>query len=197
MNQRVSQLDRTKATIMDAAAEIVFGSQNVEAITMQAIADAAGVSHRTLYRHFPSRTDLINEVGRRYDNQIGVASGVENATRFDEWVAGIEQTVGFGATNLEMLRRTLGFAIASGEFRTDRDEMYWRLFREHFRHLDEAEARQDFIAIRHLLGASNVILIGERFGLSPDELVAVIGRSVDILLRDAEQRDRRAAEIVS
>ncbi len=197
MNQRVSQLDRTRGAIVAAAAEIIFGATNPDDITMQAIADAAGVSHRTLYRHFPGRTDLINEVGRRFDVELGERAGITDPTDLGEWVDGIESAIAFGATNRETLRRALIVSISGGEFRSDRDEMYWRQFREAFPHLDESEARHDYIAIRHLLGSSNVILVGERFQLPPEELVEVIGRSIATLLRDVERRDAEAAEVRS
>ncbi len=63
MAERTNQVDRTRKAILDAATEIVFGTASPEEFTMQNVADAAGVSHRTLYRYFPSRAELINAVG--------------------------------------------------------------------------------------------------------------------------------------
>lgn len=194
MNVRTNQLDRTRNAIIDAATQMVFGENDPRAITMQAVADAAGVSHRTLYRHFESRQDLINAVGAELDGQLAAAVASDVLDSFENWIGQVAQVLTFGATHREKLRRALIVSISGSEFRSDRDEAYWRMFRERFPHLDETEARQDFVALRHLLGANNVILMGERFGMSPQELVPVIRRSVDTLVEDIRRRDTAAAE---
>jgi AcrR family transcriptional regulator len=197
MNQRISQLDRTRHAIIEAASAMVFGEADPQSITMQAIADSAGVSHRTLYRHFPSRRELINAVGAEIDAAVDDAAPHEVLESFDRWVSSIPQIVGFGATHRETLRRGLAVGIASGEFRTDRDDRYWALFQERFPHLDPDEARQDFVALRHLLGSSNVILMGERFAMSPDEIIPAMERSVASLLADIERRNIAAARHIT
>ncbi len=197
MNQRTNQLDRTREAILDATRAMVFGEADPSSFTMQAVADAAGVSHRTLYRHFESRQDLINAVGAQLDEEYKDSVTTDLLDSFDSWIGNVSQVVAFGAMHREALRRGLIVGISGAEFRTDRDEAYWRIFRARFPHLDEAEARQDFVALRHVLGANNVILMGERFGMSPEELVPVIRRSVDTLVADIERRDTAAAEATS
>ncbi|MDJ0961392.1 MAG: TetR/AcrR family transcriptional regulator [Acidimicrobiia bacterium] len=197
MNQRTNQLDRTRDAIIEAAKAYVFGEADPTTITMQAVADAAGVSHRTLYRHFESRQDLINAVGAQLDEELTDAVAADILDSFEKWTGQVDQVMTFGAMHREALRRGLIVGISGAEFRTDRDEAYWRIFRARFPHLDEAEARQDFVALRHVLGANNVILMGERFGMSPEELVPVIRRSVDTLVADIERRDTAAAEATS
>jgi len=194
MNQRVNQLDRTRTAIIEAASEAIFGETDPGSLTMQALADAAGVSHRTLYRHFSSRKELINAVGARIDEDMADDVPAAVTDSFEAWVSQIAQVIAFGATHRETLRRGLVVGIAGSEFRSDRDDAYWSHFRDRFPNLGDVEARQDFVALRHLLGASNVILMGERFGLSPEQLVPVIERSVATLLADIERRNDRATE---
>jgi AcrR family transcriptional regulator len=197
MNVRTNQLDRTRTAIIEAAKAMVFGETDPQALTMQAVADAAGVSHRTLYRHFENRSALINAVGAQVDEELSDTIGTNVLESFESWTAHVAAVLAFGAAQRESLRSGLIFSIAGGEFRTDRDEAYWRIFRERFPHLDEAEARQDFVAVRHLLGANNVILMGERFSMSPEELVRVIERSINTLVADIDRRDLAAAEATS
>lgn len=192
MNKRTSQLDRTRHAIIEATTTMVFGEVDPEAITMQAIADAAGVSHRTLYRHFESRQELINAVGAELDAALETDTPTDVLESFDRWVASIPQIVAFGATHRETLRRGLLVGISYGEFRSDRDERYWTLFRQRFPNLEPAEARQDFVALRHLLSASSVILMGERFNLPPEELIPILERSVQTLVADIERRNTSA-----
>ena len=48
----------TQADLVSAALEL-FIERGFEATTMDDVADAAGVSRRTLYRHFPRKDDLV------------------------------------------------------------------------------------------------------------------------------------------
>lgn len=189
MNQRATQIDRTRNAILEAAIDAFLGETDPADLTMQALADAAGVSHRTLYRHFPSRKELVNAVGKEVDRKAAESGAWKEIESFDSWTQGVEQTVAFGAAHREQLRRSLAMSIATGEFRTDRDERYWDLFRERFPHLDDETARRAFLCIRTLLSASNVILMAERFGLAPDEMTPVIEFGVDTLLDRVAQMD--------
>lgn len=190
MSPRTNQLERTHSAIVEAAAEFLFDESEPGEFTMQAVADRAGVSHRTLYRHFDDRQSLIDAVGRHLEDQI--ESPVEQPTDFDGWIASLEAVVGFGVTHREMLRRATMLGVSTGTWRSDRDHHYWLLFRERFPHLDEATARQDFAMLRHALGAANVVTVGERFGLSPEKLVPAMTRAVEALIEAIDARDEAA-----
>lgn len=192
MNQRIQQTDRTRTAIVDAASELVFGSASPDQFTMQNIADAAGVSHRTLYRYFPSRQDLIDAVGAAYDEQLDASAPSEVLRSFDEWISAVERVIGFGAAHRETFQRALALSVVTGQWRSDRDRRYWELFRERFAHLDEETAREDFAALRHLLSAASAVIFGDRFGLSPEATAAGIDRAVHALVSDIARRDDAA-----
>jgi AcrR family transcriptional regulator len=197
MNQRTAQIDRTRQAILEAAIDAYLSESDPTDLTMQTIADAAGVSHRTLYRHFSNRRELVNAIGRAVDQRL-VDSGLwSEITSFEAWISGVDEVVAFGAAHRDQLRRGLALAVSTGDHRTDRDEMYWEFFRERFPHLDEESARQSFVCLRSLLSAVNVILMGERFDLSPDELAPAIGFGVETLIGRITEMDRAAAEASS
>lgn len=189
MNKRVQQTDRTRNAILEAASEMVFGTANPEELTMQNVADAAGVSHRTLYRYFAGRQELINAVGVSIDEQLQDSVPVDVLESFEHWTGGTEEIVAFGAIHRDMLQRGLAVALVGGQWRTDRDEGYWKLFRERFPHLEETAAREDFAVLRHVLQASNVVLIGQRFELTPEQTAAGISRAVEVLIAAIAERD--------
>ena len=193
MTKRERQTDRTRAAIMDAASDFVFGTANPEEFTMQNVADAAGVSHRTLYRYFSSRQELINSIGPSIDDRFDGALEKDPLESFDNWIGGVDQMVAFGATHVELMHRVLSLEIVTGEWRTDRDDIYQKLFRDRFPHLDEAEARQDFAILRHLLSSVNSVLIGQRFELTPAETAAGIERGVQALIEAIAERDAAVA----
>jgi AcrR family transcriptional regulator len=193
MNKRVQQTGRTRNAILEAASEMVFGTANPEELTMQNVADAAGVSHRTLYRYFATRQELINAVGASYDRQLESSVPVDILESFDQWTGSAEPIIAFGATHTEVFQRGLALSAVAGQWRTDRDEGYWKLFRERFPHLEETDAREDFAVLRHVLQAANALLIGQRFRLTPEETAAGIDRAVQVLTTAIAERDSAAA----
>ena len=61
--------------------EAVFGAQGYERSTMQQIASEAGVSVKTLYQHYPSKTELYGEIMRVRAAAFveAVSSGLQSA----------------------------------------------------------------------------------------------------------------------
>jgi AcrR family transcriptional regulator len=57
--------EQTRAAIADAAVAL-FAERGFTETTMDDVADAAGVSRRTAYRHFPSKDDLVFEQALRW-----------------------------------------------------------------------------------------------------------------------------------
>ena len=58
MRRRAEQVDQTRQRIVEAAVEL-HGSVGPAATTIAAIADRAGVTRLTVYRHFPDQTALF------------------------------------------------------------------------------------------------------------------------------------------
>lgn len=190
MNRRVDQLESTRDAIVKTAAEFFMSESDPAEITMQAIADRVGVSHRTLYRHFQDRQELIDAAARYWEDQAGLA--FQEVGNFEEWTEGIAGMVAFGVANRESLRRGLVLSVATGVWRSDRDKLFWGMFRTRFPHLDEGEAREDFAMLRHVLGAADVVIVGERFRLSPQQLTEGMQRAVDSLVSSIAARDDAA-----
>jgi AcrR family transcriptional regulator len=55
--------------VLDAAVEL-FAAHGFAAVTMRALGEAAGLDNSSLYRHFPSKTDLANAVLDRVATEL-------------------------------------------------------------------------------------------------------------------------------
>jgi len=69
----------TRDRILDAVVDVVT-REGVHAFTVQNVADAAGVAHRTVYRHFATREDLLDGLDDRIERR-GKAAGIGPALK--------------------------------------------------------------------------------------------------------------------
>ena len=67
---RSRQKEQTRDLILDAVDTILRGAP-VSEVTIAAVARQAGVTERTIYRHFPTREDLLDAVWRRALHAVG------------------------------------------------------------------------------------------------------------------------------
>ncbi len=74
-----------KEAVRDAAERIAL-SQGPAAVTMRRVAEACGVAVGTLYRHYPSKDELLADVigGFWYEAFHGGIDAVRNASSFEE-----------------------------------------------------------------------------------------------------------------
>ena len=68
MRRRAEQMDQTRQRIVEAAVAL-HGSIGLAATTMAAIADKAGVTRLTVYKHFPDQTALIDACSAHWLSQ--------------------------------------------------------------------------------------------------------------------------------
>ena len=94
-----ARIDRRRRDILDAAIKCVrrYGAKKV---AVEDIAQAAGISRRTLYRFFPGRRDIMKAVV--YDRLTSVAAGVKAALRLCD---GFEESVVVGTVETIRLAR--------------------------------------------------------------------------------------------
>jgi AcrR family transcriptional regulator len=88
----------TRALIIQSAAVLFYG-EGLRAVSMDAVAEKAGLTKRTLYYHFPSKDDLIAAYLAERDNPnlalfqrwfaaggiAAVFAGLERAARRKDW----------------------------------------------------------------------------------------------------------------
>src|SRR5918994_4830306 len=142
--------EATRTAIIEAAVGRFRGQQR-DGFSIQDVADRAGLTHRTVYRYFPTRQELISAAARNLapgftETPFSAVSSV------DEWIGGLGAHLAHTEANFEVVRRVLVAVLASddppqfGESSHDRDAHLWDVFRRQFRHLPAGEARRTFAA---------------------------------------------------
>ena len=69
MNGKQRQRVRTRNAILDAFADVIAASSGME-FSIQQVADRAGVTHRTVYNHFPTREALRDGLAERVEELL-------------------------------------------------------------------------------------------------------------------------------
>jgi AcrR family transcriptional regulator len=77
--QRTGARDRTRRAILEAMADVI-GETNGIGFSVQAVANRAGVTHRTIYNHFPTREALCQGFSDYVDELLASSSGAPPPT---------------------------------------------------------------------------------------------------------------------
>ncbi len=88
---------RSHAKVLEAATELLVDG-GPRALTVDAVSERSGVAKSTMYRHFPSRTDLMVEVLRH--NMPATEDEIPEGT-FEEALRALVQRVATTASNPE------------------------------------------------------------------------------------------------
>ena len=70
---------RTRRAILDAMVDVIMESDGI-GFSVQAVADRAGVTHRTIYNHFPTREALCDAFSDYVDELLVATSGAPEPT---------------------------------------------------------------------------------------------------------------------
>ena len=73
---RREQAEQTRSRIVGAALDLIVGG--VEGLTMPEVAKAAGVALRTVFRHFPTRDDLLDATWQALQVRMGDTPDLES-----------------------------------------------------------------------------------------------------------------------
>ena len=179
---RDQQADLTRELIMGAF-QGLLQNDHPDAITYPQVAEAAGVSLRTVYRYFPTRVDLLQSAaawladftdGARWDDPRTVhdlAGAVPEMGRvFDE--------------HTNVFR-----ALAGDELQEQRRVAVAAAVAEVSRNLPAAEARRAEAVLGFLRSGRAWLALHDHYGLDGDEIVATLDWAAGTLLEDLRRRN--------
>ena len=182
---RDQQVDLTRELIMRAFQELLQ-NDHPDAITYPQVAEAAGVSLRTVYRYFPTRADLLQSAaawfreftdGLRWDDPRTVrdmaGASPELGRLFDE--------------HTNVFR-----ALADHELEEPRRAAVAAAVADVSGNLPADEARRAEAILAHIRSGRAWLLLHDHYGLAGDEIVAALDWAASTLLEDLRRRNEAA-----
>jgi len=181
----------TRERILSAVADLVERGE-LEELTVPAVAEASGVSLRTIYRHYPMREDLMEAAGRWIGDELlkhpyprdldEVADLFEAGCRdFDER-PGLARALALS----QLGQRVRGYR------RRERLEAIGRALREEVGGVDEQELRHAEAVLAYLHNIVAYTVLREECGMSGDEIGRAIAWAIRTLVEDLRRKDRRS-----
>lgn len=179
---RAEQSEATRQRIVDAVVHRL--SQGDTNWSVQDIADEAGVSARTVYRHFASRDELVDGVLGWVNDVIADRRPASDLHSADDLADAAAPAFGFIAEHQDLYRVVLTTALGRASHRrtTGRREAELRAaLAEELAGLGKA-AGDRLLGITHLLSSSQALLfLDDYWGLDSREAARAVGWAVRVL----------------
>ncbi len=178
----------TRDRILEAAAAIISEGRILD-FTVKEVADRAGVSYGSVYRHFPTRESLL-EALYEAASQIMAQSSPFTANSLDEIPAMVRKTVAMfeGEANIvQAFTMALAANNIQPQNRRQRDQMVQQLVAETAPHLAPEVARQVAAIICHLHSSLTWATLKQRFGLSAEATADALTWALQTLIRDLKR----------
>jgi AcrR family transcriptional regulator len=194
INQRKQQV--TREAILRALADTVL-DEGADHFSVQEVADRAGLSHRTVYRHFPSREALLDGMAdwlEEWTQERGLP-GVAEKT--EDLPASLEQVFSTFDTEDRMVRAHSMIILATGRqpsVRRRRTDAFREKLRTLAPDLPDQEFEASFAVIRMLAGSLTWFLLRELYGLRGAQSGPATAHAVEVLMDDLRRRNEVARD---
>lgn len=163
LRKRQAQFNRE--VILDAVVDLIETS-DFDDISIPAVAQASGISLRTIYRYFPSREDLLAEAGVHIRECMGLTIDINCANDIPaSFWANSGRVARYPRLARALLQSRAGRAARQGS-RPERVVAIEAALKELTADLAPARAQQVVAVITHLCSSSAWITISDECGLS-------------------------------
>jgi AcrR family transcriptional regulator len=178
----------TRERILGAVADLLEQGR-AEDLTVPAVAEASGVSLRTIYRYYATRDELLEAAGRWIGDELmkhPYPRGLDEvAELYEAGVRDFDERPG--------LVRALAFSRLGREVRgyrrRERLEAIRRALRAELTGLDEAELRRAEAVLAYLHNMLAYTTLREESGLSGAEVGDAVGWAIRTLIEDLRKRN--------
>jgi AcrR family transcriptional regulator len=196
MNGKQKQRVRTRHAILDALADVIAEARGPE-FSIQQIADRAGVTHRTVYNHFPTREALRDGLAEHVEELLG-ATG---RRRPDAGTPSLESLAPMVAESYALfescapaVRASVILTLASRgptQLAKRRTDAFRKIVKQGLPANAPVPADEATAAVRMFLSTIGWHVLTEHLGLSPTKAAATAEWAIRVLL-DSAARETRA-----
>jgi len=192
---RSQQRELTHRRIFEAAFRVIL-DEGVQSFTIRRVADRAGISYRTVYRHFPTPQallDALGDVGQEENEQAGRVlprslDGAATHTRelFKAW-----------DTEQDAVRALATLRIATGMSARERRErlaMADTLLQEFAPHTSEVDRQRVKYVLQAIGGTVTWMQMKDDWGISGEVAGDAVAFAITLLVEDLRRKERRAAK---
>jgi AcrR family transcriptional regulator len=191
MNLRDQQREQTRRIILDALARVIVESGTV-GFSVEEVARAAGVTHRTVYNYFPTREALNDAFAVYVEEQLATVRPQPDETFTLESLVSIVDGLYDGLQARETyVRAYVMLMIASrapAKVARDRTATIEALIASEADVQPPLTASQVAAAIRMFLSSTGWHLLTEHMGLSPEAAAATATWATQALLDAATKK---------
>lgn len=178
----------TRTRILDAARGLVL-DQHPAALTVGAIASAAEVSERTVFRYFPTKEQLIQAVSEWPTERL---PNLTMPTRWDEVRGALRVHWHYFGENLDLLRSERmvpgGLELRQARLRNARPQFEQLLADAG---LEETESSPLVDVLIHLTSSSTLLELVDRHEMTVDQALDAVLDAFDRLVESALQKAAR------
>ncbi len=185
---------RTRRAILDAVAEVITEGGLME-FSVQKVADSAGVTHRTVYNHFPTRHALNDAFAVHIEQDLGpgmTAPPDAGPLSLDTFPAMVGKFCDGVAAHQKWIRAYVLLMLASGapaRVMSDRTKRFEALLEAEAGPLPPGAGRLAMSAIRMFASSVGWHLLSELHSLSAGDIKQVTEWAVRVLIQAVERGD--------
>lgn len=192
MGLRERQAERVRISVLEAVIA-QLETRAFDDVPMAEIADAAGVSLRTLYRYFPDRDSLLHAAGEHLYASLEVPYDIDGPDKISASFQHAARRLSTrGGLTRALVRTTAGRAARSA-VRGRRVEAIKAALGPLTKDMDADTARQATAVIAHLCGAASWVTIADEYGLTDAEAQRAVAWAIDRLVESLQQPSPKPA----
>lgn len=185
---RQEQAEATRERILQAVADI-SDADGLDAVTNRAVAARAGVTEITVYRHFPNRAALMQELWAFQNRRAAVTVGLpERASDIIDKIAPLFETFEAQPGYVSSTLRTDEGRKVRESLNGPRQEAFLGALAEVAGELSEPEQRKAAAILQLLYSAYSWISLREQWDLKGQPAADAVAWAAETLLADLRQR---------
>jgi AcrR family transcriptional regulator len=184
---RHQQQEMTRIRIADALVALISEGK-IHDFTVRDVAERAGVSYGSVYRHYPTREALLHALHAWVEKIPDIPPMPAALDELPAWtramVAGFE---GVGETAMVVSTALTALKIRPEGTRR-RDEHVHNLIAEAVPGIEQADLRQATAILRHMSNVAAWTALRQYYGLSAEETAAALSWATEVVIRDLAER---------